>query len=959
LKGPRTDDLIIRYYGDVESAYAALKAGEIDIVGYEITSALYEDAITDPTIVLAPVASLNMFQFDINNNYTIPTYPGIRSPTNYQGFRQALAWLTPKDYIVNDICGGFADRIDQPIAGMHKGWGNESMWYPNYPYEYDPATAAAALDATGFTQGTTINPYYDPGFLGSAEYIRVYPTDHSKAGQDLDPLEVCVRTDDIRRLEAGRLLYGNMRKLGIPVNAIEADSASLGNKVWAMDYHIYTGGWNVERFPTYVYNYYHSNFYYQAATNYVTGMNASNQPNYPTLDDYLYNIRQANSFWDSVIACQQAMGLFTELCVTIPLWSTLSFWAYSSDVIGAVDMAGKGFENGYSFMNAYKIDGSPIRYGLANAPQALNIIYSGWHYDYQNLDRIYLYSSTDIPPYDLSEDQAGLIMDWETSTWIDPDNGQTKTRLTKWFREDAYFVEPLTGNQKAQVNTTDYLFSAWYQYAIEDGWHNNKWKEVHHINVVNDFQVEIYFDTLNYWNTYYASGPILPIDVWLQSPLAYQTTESFTEGVDLTTPGIVNLSADPVWIDSVTADSTPLTPFTDYNIVKGQLEIFVDLSPGASLVVDYWQSGDPSGFTPGNLPWQTILEGAGMYYATDFTPGVGGHLTLKANRHFWMETPLLGEIDFTWHWVSGPKPRSGYYQVDIYDKVMIAVAAGTSGTGIPSSHWLPGADVAPPGGIVDALFEILSQTCHDNEKFAETPSLLTLEYTTAVLEPKAEDLRNCQAPRTPETTVFIDPSYKIAYQNHSFAINVSITFAEQIHGYLFTLYHNSSLLQAFNVNEGPFLKNTSLTNFNPTIDNAYNTTHGRIWCLDIQVDRPAPGADGNGTLATVNYNTTENLGVSLLHLEVDLARVSYFPPAKDTVALAVPHTSVDGTVLVTLPGDIDGDRDVDIYDIVRMCNAYGTKKPDPDYDPACDIDGDGDVDIYDIVEAANQYGKSC
>jgi len=66
----------------------------------------------------------------------------------------------------------------------------------------------------------------------------------------------------------------------------------------------------------------------------------------------------------------------------------------------------------------------------------------------------------------------------------------------------------------------------------------------------------------------------------------------------------------------------------------------------------------------------------------------------------------------------------------------------------------------------------------------------------------------------------------------------------------------------------------------------------------------------------------------------------------------------DRWVFVTLAGDVDGDRDVDIFDIVKMAGVYGVKLPDPQYDPNRDIDGDGDIDIYDIVAAAGNYGES-
>jgi hypothetical protein len=64
-----------------------------------------------------------------------------------------------------------------------------------------------------------------------------------------------------------------------------------------------------------------------------------------------------------------------------------------------------------------------------------------------------------------------------------------------------------------------------------------------------------------------------------------------------------------------------------------------------------------------------------------------------------------------------------------------------------------------------------------------------------------------------------------------------------------------------------------------------------------------------------------------------------------------------GTVVVTIPGDVDGDFDVDLYDAVKLLVLYGAKKDDPEYDPNCDIDGDGDIDLYDAVKLLVNYGK--
>jgi len=706
-RGPRTEDLIIYYYGNVEASYAALKAGDIDMVGYEITSDLYSSAISNLNVVLGGVADSGMYEFDLNNNWTIATYPGSRSPMTVEGFRTALAFLTDKDFIVNSICGGFAERIDQPIAAPYKGWGNSSWWTPNYPYEYDPALAAAELDAAGFVQGSTPNPDYDVAFPGSAQFIREYPW-----GGDIDPVDFVGRTEDPRRLDAGRLLYGNMKKHGIPITVTEGDIGSIYDKVFGnRNYHVYTGGWSLGRFPALsIYGLFHKSGWWAYGPNYVTGMNASNLPNYPEYDALLEAVRYPPDYATAIIDMKLAAGYHAQHTINIPLWSSLSYWAWSTKLLGVVNMEGAGPENGYTFMNAYKQDGTAIRFGMRSAPNAMNIIYSNWYYDMQCLDRMNLYSGFDVPPYDLSIEQAGFVRDWETGIWND--GGENKTKVTRWFRNDAYFVEPVTGNQKANVNASHSFFTAWYMYQIGDSWDSPAFIDVHHVDVVNNFQVDIYFDTLSYWNTYYATCFMLPIDVFLQPPLAYNATETFVEGINLTTPGVVNLSGKPVWISSVRADGSSLDMFSKYNIIGkglssgGKLEIFTNLTDNAVIVVDYWSVGYAGGYTAGNLPWQTIFEGAGMYYATNFTPVCGG-LTLKRNPYYWMETPPLGEIDLVWKWHNGPKPRNGSYKIDIYDIVIAAGAYGSQGTGVPDRNWFPSADVAPNGGVID-IFDIVT-----------------------------------------------------------------------------------------------------------------------------------------------------------------------------------------------------------------------------------------------------------
>ena len=63
-------------------------------------------------------------------------------------------------------------------------------------------------------------------------------------------------------------------------------------------------------------------------------------------------------------------------------------------------------------------------------------------------------------------------------------------------------------------------------------------------------------------------------------------------------------------------------------------------------------------------------------------------------------------------------------------------------------------------------------------------------------------------------------------------------------------------------------------------------------------------------------------------------------------------------VLVTIAGDVDGNREVNIFDIVMIAGSYGAVAGGPGYVPNCDIDGSSTIDIFDVVLAAGNYGRS-
>jgi len=65
-----------------------------------------------------------------------------------------------------------------------------------------------------------------------------------------------------------------------------------------------------------------------------------------------------------------------------------------------------------------------------------------------------------------------------------------------------------------------------------------------------------------------------------------------------------------------------------------------------------------------------------------------------------------------------------------------------------------------------------------------------------------------------------------------------------------------------------------------------------------------------------------------------------------------------GTVCVSIPGDLNGDGTVDIYDAVMLAGAFNSQLGSINWNPNADINGDGIVDIYDAVILAGSIGQS-
>jgi parallel beta-helix repeat protein len=65
----------------------------------------------------------------------------------------------------------------------------------------------------------------------------------------------------------------------------------------------------------------------------------------------------------------------------------------------------------------------------------------------------------------------------------------------------------------------------------------------------------------------------------------------------------------------------------------------------------------------------------------------------------------------------------------------------------------------------------------------------------------------------------------------------------------------------------------------------------------------------------------------------------------------------DSWLLVTIPGDVNGDRTIDIYDAISLAAVFNSQATSPSWNVNVDINGDNIVDLYDAIILASHFNQ--
>jgi ABC-type transport system substrate-binding protein len=706
-KGPRSDAEIkfYPYKKSHQSLYNALKAGDCDFTQGTLTSAQRKDAEEDSNLCVTAYKANRIMEFDLNNNYTVSgRYSGVRNPLHVKEFRQALSCIVNKQFFIDEILSGDAALINVPIPVNSHSWWPTCAYPENYPWKYNTTKAEELLVTAGFVDTN------DDG-------VRNYPTAWpGRLGQpNMDPLVIISEHSDrdIKKSDACMYLAGQLDLVGIPYSTIDiwSNLPYPPKPVRELNYHIYAGEWNLLRYPTYLYNLFHSCFYFEGGSNYVTGMNESDMPNYPDYDELARQIYYAESLESSRTAAKQAAELgWCEYVFNIPLCSYTNYVAWRKTMPGVINEVGYGINNAYTFLNAYNPSDDPIRMATV-MPHALNLLYSLSCNDYTVLDKVFE-GLLMVNPYDLEIDQPGAVQDWEVGTWIDPNPGpgepSEKTKVTYYLRHDVGLAKPGRledggGTFVRYLDAHDLEFSCWYTYCFDDCWNWANYQDVHHSVIVDDYTIEYYFDDASYWFYTLPQYPTLARNELIDK-LCTTNSVSFdgpvSEGTRFklaTTDQIVQVTSAGGLVEGV--DFIIFGGHEDYE--HNWIWILKDLPAGMYTIEYYTPNLDPHGYYLAGLDWTETWYSFGPFYLVDVAPGVDGYALLNKNPYYWMGTPPLGETDWRWLWdtpggIPGPEnpgPDSGHYEIDIYDVVKATASYCHYGSGPYDPQYFPGGDL--------------------------------------------------------------------------------------------------------------------------------------------------------------------------------------------------------------------------------------------------------------------------
>ena len=216
------------------------------------------------------------------------------------------------------------------------------------------------------------------------------------------------------------------------------------------------------------------------------------------------------------------------------------------------------------------------------------------------------------------------------------------------------------------------------------------------------------------------------------------------------------------------------------------------------------------------------------------------------------------------------------------------------------------------------------------------------------------------------TIILIQPSASNVNVGNTVTVDIWIEDVIDLYGADVRLSFDPTLLEVQDADGNPAngvqIQGGSFPAPNFVVKKEADNGAGTIWYAVSQMS-PTEPVSGSGVAASVTFKGLAEGTSSVAFTYQKIVKID---------GEQIPATTQDGQITVTetsgLFGDLDGDCDVDIVDIMLVACRWQTScdNPDPDddpdtpnYDALYDVIADCVIDISDIMQVAAHWGETC
>lgn len=298
--GPYVDGLLFRIYKSIDVAIEGIKNGDIDYIWCEIPVGYIIKLSEDPNLYLTKSDENGIYYLAFNLR---------KSPFKYKGFRQAMSWLIDRNYIEEKILMTYGKGMYTIVPPGNKAFYNPDVddygTKENTPMEERVEKAKTLLKSSGFIwdNGKLIDP---DGKVVEPFYILVPPADY-------DPI----------RAQCSVLISDWWESVSVYAIPKPTSLAEIIDRTFTKrNFDAFILGWDLEIFPDYLRNIFHSS---QDISDGRNPMGFNNNFFDGISDDFVNEL-------DPLQQIQKAKKLqevIAEECVYLPLYTKLSIEVHS------------------------------------------------------------------------------------------------------------------------------------------------------------------------------------------------------------------------------------------------------------------------------------------------------------------------------------------------------------------------------------------------------------------------------------------------------------------------------------------------------------------------------------------------------------------------------------------------------------------------------------------------------